>query len=70
MKTSKRIRTNIFLAVTFIITAIPNPVLAENSISITTDGNSVSVHSDHSPLLLYSYNNVPFKPYILSLIHI
>lgn len=67
MKTSKRIRTNIFLAVTFIITAIPNPVLAENSISITTDENSVSVRSDHSPLLLYSYNNVPFKPYIRQL---
>lgn len=67
MKTSKRIRTNIFIAVTFIITAIPNPVLAENSISITTDENSVSVHTNHSPLLLYRYNNVPFKPYIRQL---
>ncbi len=67
MKISNRIRTNISLVVTFIITAIPNPVLAENPISITTDGNSVSVHSDHSPLLLYRYNNVPFKPYIRQL---
>ncbi len=67
MKTSKSITIIIFLTVTFIITAIPNPVLAENSISITTDGNSVSIHTNNNPLLLYRYNNVPFKPCIQQL---
>jgi len=64
MKISNRIGINIFLVAILIITTILNFALAENSICITTDANSVFIHANHSPLLLYSYIDVPFKPYI------
>jgi hypothetical protein len=56
------IKTISFLSVALLITAIPNSVFAENSMSITTGENSVSINAGSQLLLRYPYRNVPFKP--------
>lgn len=61
------IKTISFLSVALLITAIPNPALAENSMRITTGENAVSVHAGPRLLLRYPYKDVPFKPYIQQL---
>ena len=50
-----------------IITAIPNPAIAENSMRVTTGENAVSVHTGPRLFLRYPYKNVPFKPYVQQL---
>ncbi len=67
METYKSITTIFLLAVGLLITAIPNPALAENSIRVTTGEDTVSVHADQCPLLHYRYKNAPFKPYLQQL---
>ncbi len=56
------IKTISFLSVALLITAIPNPVFAENSMGITTGENAVSINAGSQLLLRYPYRNVPFKP--------
>ena len=67
MKMYKRKATIVLTAVCLMTMAVLNQASAENTIDITTDENVLSVQADHSPLLLYRYNNVPFKPYIQQL---
>jgi hypothetical protein len=74
MKGFKNI-TIIFLVAGLLISAVPKPTFAQtscssasqNSISITTRENTVSVQVGQRPLLLYRYKNVPFKPYVQQL---
>jgi len=61
------INTISFLSVALLITVIPNPAFAENSMRITTDEDVLSIYADQSPLLLYRYKNVPYKPYVQQL---
>lgn len=61
------IKTISFLFVALLITAIPNPAFAENSIRITTAENALSVHAGPRLLLRYPYKDVPFKPYVQQL---
>jgi len=61
MKTTKNI---FYLTLALLITAISNPASAENSMSITTGENAVSINAGSQLLLRYPYNNVPFKPYV------
>jgi len=67
MKMYKTKVTIILTAVCLMTMAVLNQASAENTIDITTDENVLSIQADHSPLLLYRYNNVPFKPYIQQL---
>lgn len=67
MKSFKNITISFFLAVALLITAMPNPAFAENSIGIRTDENVVSVHAGRRHLLRYRYKDVPFKPYVQQL---
>jgi len=61
MKTIKNI---FYLTLALLITAISNPASAENSMSITTGENAVSINAGTQLLLRYPYKNVPFKPYV------
>ncbi len=61
----KSLKVIFFLAL--LITAIPYPAIAENSMSITTGENAVSIHAGPRLLLRYPYKNVPFKPYVQQL---
>jgi len=67
MKMYKRKNIIFLTAVCLLTPALLNQVFAESTIDIKTDDDILSVHADSSPLLLYRYNNVPFKPYILKL---
>lgn len=75
MKEFKNITIIIFLAVSLLTIVLPNPAFAQisccstsqNSVSITTKENTVSVQVGQRPLLLYRYKNVPFKPYVQQL---
>lgn len=55
------------MAVSLLAVALLDQALAQNSIDITTDENVLSIHADQSPLLLYRYKDVPYKPYIQKL---
>ena len=63
----KSIKTIYFLSVALLITTVSNPACAENSISITTGENVLSVHAGPNLLLSYPYKDVPFKPYVQKL---
>jgi len=67
METFKTITTIAFLAAALLFTAIPNPAIAENSMSITTGENAVSVNAGFQLLLRYPYKNVPYKPCVQQL---
>lgn len=67
METFKSITIIIFLAVALLITGMPDPAFAENTMRITTEENAVSVHKGRHLLLHYPYKNVPFKPYVRQL---
>jgi hypothetical protein len=58
------IKTISFLSVALLITAIQNPASAENSMSISTGENAVTINAGSKLLLRYPYKNVPFKPYV------
>ena len=64
MKTLKSI---FYVTLALLITAIPNPAIADNSMSITTGKNAVSINAGSQLLLRYPYRNVPFKPYVQQL---
>jgi hypothetical protein len=64
MKTLKSI---FYLTLALLITDISNPAIAENSMSITTGENAVSINAGSQLLLRYPYKNVPFKPYVQQL---
>lgn len=64
MKTLKSI---FYLTLTLLITTISYPAIAENSMSITTGENAVSINAGSQLLLRYPYRNVPFKPYVQQL---
>jgi hypothetical protein len=61
------IKTISFLSVALLITAIQNPASAENSMSISTGENAVTINAGSKLLLRYPYKNVPFKPYVQKL---
>ena len=63
----KNLKSTIFLTLALLITTISIPVIAENSISITTGEDAVSINVGSKLLLRYPYNNVPFKPYVQKL---
>ena len=67
MKTHKSKADVWFAAVALLTTALFNQAFAENTIGITTDKEFLSIHADQRPLLVYRYNNVPFKPYVRQL---
>jgi hypothetical protein len=67
MKMYKSKVTILLAAFGLLAATLINQSLAENTIDITTDENVLSIHADQSSLLLYRYNNVPFKPYIQQL---
>jgi hypothetical protein len=67
MKTHKSKADVWFAAVALLTTALFNQAFAENTIGITTDEEFLSIHADQRPLLVYRYNNVPFKPYVRQL---
>lgn len=55
------------LTLALLITTISYPAIAENSMSITTGENTVSINAGSQLLLRYPYRNVPFKPYVQQL---
>jgi hypothetical protein len=67
MKIYKTKVTVSLMAVSLLAVALLDQALAQNSIDITTDENVLSIHADQSPLLLYRYKDVPYKPYIQKL---
>lgn len=40
---------------------------SQQSLQLTTDAGNVQIRADGSPVLLYRYNDVPFKPYVKEL---
>ena len=67
MKMHKRKTAAYLASVSMLIMALLNQALAQSSIDIKTDEEILSIRADSTPLLLYRYNNVPFKPYIQKL---
>jgi hypothetical protein len=63
----KSLKTFFFLTLALLITAISNTAIAENSMSITTGEDAVSINAGSKLLLRYPYHNVPFKPYVKKL---
>ncbi len=60
----KSFKSIFYLTLALLITEISNPAIAENSMSITTGENAVSINAGSQLLLRYPYRNVPFKPYV------
>ena len=67
MKMNKRKTAAYFATVCLLAVVLLSQALAENTIDITTNEDVLSIQADSTPLLLYRYNNVPFKPYIQKL---
>ncbi len=63
----KSLKTIIFLTLALLITTTSNTAIAENSMSITTAEDAVSINAGSKLLLRYPYNNVPYKPYVQKL---
>lgn len=63
----KSLKTIFVLTLALLITTTSNSAIAENSISITTGENAVSINVGSQLLLRYPYKNVPFKPYVQQL---
>ncbi|NIP22479.1 MAG: hypothetical protein GWN67_01085 [Phycisphaerae bacterium] len=63
----KSLRTIFLLTLALLITATSNKAIAENSMSITTAEDAVSINAGSELLLCYPYNKVPFKPYVQKL---
>ncbi len=63
----KSFKSIFYLTLALLITEISNPAIAENSMSITTGGNAVSINAGSQLLLRYPYRNVPFKPCVSQL---
>ena len=64
MKTLKSIFS---LTLALLITTISYSAIADNSMSITTGENAVSINAGSQLLLRYPYKNVPFKPCVQQL---
>ncbi|MHC4656733.1 MAG: DUF6807 family protein, partial [Planctomycetota bacterium] len=63
----KSLKSIFYLTLALLITTISNTAIAENSMSITTGENAVSINAGSQLLLRYPYKNVPFKPYVQQL---